>query len=92
MAELSPTNAALEVKLDYIQRDISVIKTDIKEIKNDYVSRREFDNKITEVQNSFNERMTEITDKVTLLNKVLYGIVGLLGTTAIISLFKLIIK
>lgn len=41
-----PNNAVLEVKLDYISKDITTIKADIKEIKNDFVARREFNDAI----------------------------------------------
>ena len=37
------SNAVLAVKLDFIQTDITTIKADIKEIKTDYIARREYD-------------------------------------------------
>jgi hypothetical protein len=42
-----PNNAVLEVKLDYISKDITVIKADIKEIKSDFIARREFNDAIS---------------------------------------------
>jgi hypothetical protein len=49
-----PNNAVLEVKLDYIQRAVTTIQSDVKEIKNDYVSRREFSTAISDNQAAFN--------------------------------------
>lgn len=37
-----PNNEVLAVKLDYIREDIKIIKGDIKEIKSDFIARREF--------------------------------------------------
>ena len=42
-----PNNAVLEVKLDYISKDITVIKADIKEIKSDFIARREFNEAVS---------------------------------------------
>lgn len=86
----NPSNSILEVKLDYIQKDLAVIKGDVKEIKADFISRREFDADLKDlgIQNSL--RFAAIEDKVSILNRVLYGMVGLLGTATIISILKLI--
>jgi hypothetical protein len=52
--EQQPPNSSLDVKLDYIQRGITEIKGDIKEIKSDYMTSREYE-----------IRHKELTDKVT---------------------------
>lgn len=76
----SPTNSVLEVKLDYIQRDIGVIKADIKEIKNDYISRREF----TEAQH-------DLQKEIALLKKLIFGVIGIFGVAIVNAIVKLII-
>jgi hypothetical protein len=80
-----PSNSALEVKLDYLQRDIREIKSDVKEIKNDYVSRREFESRFLESDNSVTERFKPIKEDVSFLKKVVYSTAALIISTLLIA-------
>ncbi len=76
-----PPNAALNVKLDYIQRDINEIKGDVKEIKNDYVSRREF-----------NDTLKSLREEIAPLKKFVYGIISVIGLTVMGAIINLVIN
>lgn len=76
-----PPNSALDVKLDYIQRDIREIKGDIKEIKNEYVPHREFE-----------EAIKVIKDDISYYKKLLYGVFAVFATAIATAIAKLIIK
>jgi len=81
MQEETPTNGVLEVKLDYVLRDISIIKTDLKEIKQDFITRREFET------SNF-----EINEKIKFLNRSVWSVVGTVFTAVGIAMLRLIIK
>lgn len=76
-----PPNSALDVKLDYIQRDIGEIKRDIKEIKSDYISRREFEDVIKTVREEFAP-----------YKKFIIAIISLFGVAIVGALLNLVIK
>lgn len=76
-----PPNSALDVKLDYLQRDVREIKSDIKEIKNDYVARREF-----------NETIKDVRESIKPLKQFVYGIITIMGVAIIGALLNLILK
>lgn len=88
----TPTNSVLEVKLDYIQQDIKVIKSDVKEMKSEYITRREFEEKSKENKDAVDVQFDTINEKVSLLNRVLYWVIGVLALAAATSFFKLIFK
>ena len=79
--ETNPSNSVLEVKLDYIQKDIMVIKQDVKEIKSDFVSRREF-----------SETLKELKDQIKPLKQFVYGIIGVMGLAVMGAIFNLILR
>ncbi len=81
MPDEQPPNSALDVKLDYIGKDITEIKTDIKEIKSDYIIRREF-----------NEALKDIRLQLAFFQKIVYSVFAVMGLTVLGALFKLIIK
>lgn len=75
-----PNNAVLEVQLKYISKDISEIKSDVKEMKSDYVSRREFET-----------RLSEVIARVSIITKILYTIASVIGLAILGALLKLVI-
>lgn len=81
MTEDITTNEVLNVKLDYIQKDIAIIKTDIKEIKSDYIIRREF-----------NEALVEIRSQLAFFQKIVYSVFTVVGLSVLAAILKLIIK
>lgn len=87
-----PPNSALNVKLDYIQRDINEIKGDVKSIKSDYVSRREFETEFKDIETRLQAQFASVNEKVALLNRVLYWMITLLAGATGVSLLRLIIK
>lgn len=72
---------SVDVKLDYLQRDIREIKSDVKDIKSDFINRREF-----------NEALTDVRKDVAFIQKIVYGAVGLICIGVIGGLLKLVIK
>ena len=72
---------SVDVKLDYIQRDLREMKVDIKDIKTDFVNRREF-----------TEALNAIRDEISPLRRIIYGIVALMGVAVFGAIFKLVIK
>ena len=88
----TPPNSVLEVKLDYIQRDIKVIKDDVKEMKADYVTRREFDNNLKEVSDTSKARFLINEKNIDMLLSYVKWIVGIVGVAIIGAILKLVIK
>lgn len=99
----SPSNSVLEVKLDYIQKDIAVIKSDVKEIKSDYVTRREFENNLRdlaakttliaqELDTKTDTRFKVAEERIDKIYTVLYWFLGLLGAATFASFSQYIFK
>lgn len=82
-----PSNSVLEVKLDYIQKDIAVIKSDVKEIKSDYISRREHEAKIIEITDKVDTRFKANEENTKKLYTLVYWIGGLFGAATLASIF-----
>lgn len=94
MADMPPDQqpqfqTSVDVKLDYIQRDISKIELNIQKIQGDVIGRREFTDSMAALRKEFNDAnlqlKTEFIDAVkgvkkdiSLPNKILYGAVGLI--------------
>lgn len=76
-----PPNSALNVKLDYIQRDINEIKGDVKDIKKDYVSRMEFI-----------ETIKVIKEDLSSHKKLVYGLISILGVATVGAIVQAIMK
>lgn len=91
-AEDITTNEVLSTKLDYIQKDITTIKGDIREIKSDFITRREHETSVKDLDSRYQIQISDINNKVSFLNKVLYSLVGLLVTATIGAVLKLIYK
>lgn len=81
MAEQQVYQNSVDVKLDYIQRDIREIKSDITVVKNDFVNRREF-----------TEGLNEVRSEIEPLKKILYGSIALGGTIILGAIFKLVLE
>lgn len=88
----NPTNSTLDVKLDYIQRDLNVIKSDVKEMKGDYISRREFGDKTKELEDKIIARLESNDEKLKDLFKMVYWVIGTVCLAVIGSIMRLIIK
>ncbi len=80
-----PPNSALSVKLDYMQRDIGEIKSDVKSIKSDYISRREHDQDIKELSDKTTTHFGVVEDRVNKIYSIVYWFMGLLGTATFAS-------
>lgn len=80
MEQDQPSNSVLEVKLTYISKDIGEIKTDIKEIKSDYVSRREF-----------TDGLETIRGEIAPLKKIVYGLITLVMIAVLGAVVNLVL-
>lgn len=80
-----PSNGILEVKLDYIQKAVTSIQIDVKDIKNDYISRREFTEALSAVRREFEEQVSPV-------RKFVYGIISVLGVAVLGGLINLLIN
>jgi hypothetical protein len=83
MTTETPTNQTIALTLEYIKKDIGEIKGDVKEMKSDYVSRREFDEKLKQIEDKFVERFT-------IPLKIIYTTGGIVGTSVLYAILKLI--
>ena len=92
-----------DVKLDYLQRDIREIKSDVKDIKQDFVSRREYTDGLQTVRKEFTDAdilikqgfmdaVQSIKDDIALPKKIIYGTVGLILITFLGAIIALVIK
>lgn len=90
--EESPSNSILAIKLNYIQEDLRVIKSDVKEIKSDFVTRREFEQELKESEKRSVVTYNSINEKVATLNKAINSVVALIVSGVVVGLMKLIIK
>lgn len=87
-----PNNSVLEVKLDYIQNDIKQIKNDVREIKQDFISRREYETGEKDYDSKIQTQMETLTEKVALLNRVLYWTIAVVGLSLVTAFLRLVIK
>lgn len=84
LKELSDIKASLAVNTNEtanIKARIGEIQLDIKEIKSDYVIRREF-----------TEALIEIRERLSFFQKIVYSIFSVIGLSVLGAILKLIIK
>ncbi len=84
LKELSDIKANLAVnsaETINIKTSITEIKGDIKEIKNDYIARREF-----------NEQLASINNRLDFFQKIVYSVFSVIGLAIGGALLKLILK
>lgn len=84
MKELSDIKASLAVNTNEtqnIKKSMDEIKSDIREIKNDFVNRREL-----------NEIITAVYEQISPIKKAMYGVVSLIVLAVVSGVVKLIIK
>jgi len=72
---------SVDVKLDYLQRDMREIKGDIKDIKNDFINRREF-----------TEGLNEVRNQIAPIRKALYWAAAVVGASILGALLRLVIQ
>ncbi len=79
LKELSDIKASLAVNTSEtknIKDTISEIKTDLKEIKNDFVNRRELTDVIKSLKEETLLNLGKTNDEVSLLRKIIYGAIS----------------
>ena len=84
LKELSDIKSSLAVNTSEtanIKQSIAEIKVDIKEIKDDYVIRREF-----------NEALIQIRADLAFFQKLVYSVFSVIGLAVVGAVFKLIFK
>lgn len=80
------TNLALNTQqTSNLEKNVNEIKTDIKEIKNDYVSRREFNDFTRESGEKTVTHFVTMEERVNKLYSIVYWFMGLLGTATFAS-------
>lgn len=79
--EQEPNNAVLANTLVFIQRDIKVIKDDVKEIKSDFLSRREFTEHQLGMQRILDAHDDEIKENSLFISNIKgkYAILAVIG-------------
>lgn len=92
MSNDAPTNEVLSVKLDYIQKDLVVIKSDVKEMKADYVTRREFDTNLKDTLDTTKTRFAINEKNIETIFSYVKWIVGLIIAGVVAAILKLVIK
>lgn len=106
LKELSDIKSSLAVNTSEtanIKNNINDIKVDIKEIKNDFVNRREFNEATATLRKEFSDAntliKTEFLDAVkavrkdlALPKKILYAIMSAAGLAVLYALLNLVIK
>jgi hypothetical protein len=105
LRELSDIKAALAVNTSEtgnIKTSINEIKGDMKEIKMDFVNRREFNETTnalrkefadanTLIQTKFLDAINSVKKDIALPKKILYGILSVVGLTVLGALLRLVI-
>lgn len=102
MEDTIPKQSSADVKLDYMQRDIHEIKGDVKDIKNDYVSRREFTDSNTNLKKEFSDANTlirqefldavkDVKNDIALPKKIIYGGVTVIVLAVLGAIIELVI-
>lgn len=84
LKELSDIKSSLAVNTSEtanIKQSVGEIKVDIKEIKLDFINRREF-----------REGLDAIREEISPIRKIVYGIVSLFGIAIIGAIARLVIK
>ena len=84
MKELSDIKSSLAVNTNETQNIKSVvgeIKIDLRSIRDDYITRREF-----------GESLGTLQDQLTPIKRLMYGLMTAIGLTILGALFKLILK
>ena len=90
--DIKVTLAVNSTKQLGIENSITEIKGDIKEIKNDFVVRREFNDALIEIRVQNAQQIKAVSDKIGILNRIVYAIGGAVGLTIIAQILKLIFK
>lgn len=84
LKELSDIKSSLAVNTNEtanIKQRVTELQVDVKEIKNDFINRREF-----------NEQITALSGRVDFFQKIVYSVFSVIGLAIAGALLKLIIK
>lgn len=95
LKELSDIKASLAVNTNEtanIKASISEIKGDMKEIKNDFVNRREFNEGIKSVREEADAANKAVKADIQPLKKFVYGVISIMGAVILGALLNQIIK
>jgi len=79
---------SMDVKLDYIQRDVR----EIKDVLKDNVSRREFTEGLKTVRDQSTESIKEVKDKLDFQGKIIYSFIGVILIGFFGAIIKLVLK
>ena len=95
LKELSDIKTSLAVNTNEtanIKGTVSKIETTVNAIQNDFVSRREFGVALKELAERTTSQFQTSNDKISFLNKALWGVVTTVFLSIAVLFFKLIFK
>jgi elongation factor P--beta-lysine ligase len=95
LKELSDIKSALAVNSNEttnIKQRVTELQVDVKEIKNDFINRREFTEQVQALKLEYDEKFKTLKETVELLWKIIYSIFGVIGLTVLGAIIKLVIK
>lgn len=95
LKELSDIKASLAVNTNEtanIKASIGEIKGDMKEIKNDFVSRREHNDSIKATKEESAAAIAIVKGEIGPLKKFVYGVISIMGAIILGALLNVIIK
>ncbi len=84
LKELSDIKSSLAVNTNEtanIKQRVTELQVDVKEIKNEFVNRREL-----------SEKLKPLADKISLLQKIVYSVFSVIGLTVLGAILKLVLK
>ncbi len=78
--------------ISYIKKDLGEIKANIREIKDDYVTHREFTESILQIKTTFAENIATVKASIDPIKKVLYLVASTIGLAILVAALKLVIR
>lgn len=88
--QTEPTNSTLAITLEYIKKDIIEIKSDVKDIKSEYVLRREFQDKLLEQEERMMYKIDSLNERISVPLKAMYATASTVGLAVLYTILKLI--
>lgn len=95
LKELSDIKSALAVNSNEtinIKQRVTELQVDVKEIKNDFINRREFNEQVQALKQQYDSQYKGLKEKVNLLQKIIYSVFGIIGVTVLAAILKSVIK
>ena len=95
LKELSDIKASLAVNTNEtanVKASVNEMKADIKEIKNDFVSRREHSDSLKAAKDEAAKATQAVKDEIQPLKKFVYGVISIMGAIILGAILNQVIK